>query len=439
MLKENFKINKVLALFTAFVITSGFTSCSTENLNTSSTQKDSTTQTNTQVTSQSTETLKAPTEFEVKSVVDSGLVTANTKFGLNLYSKILEQGKDKNIFISPLSVSIALSMTFNGSDGTTKDDMAKALQFSNMTLDNVNAGNEILKRKLETVSSGVQVNIANSLWGNKDFVFPSKFVEDNNKFYDAKLTSLDFSKKESVDAINKWVSDSTNKKIEKMVEQIDPATFLYLINAIYFKGTWTDKFDKDLTTDANFTLVDGKQKTVSMMERMGEFRYLEKAGEFQAIKLPYGESQEVSMYVFLPAKESNLTNFNKSLTSENLEAWFTQFKTSNGLLDLPKFKLEYELILNDSLKALGMSSAFDSNANFTKLGGGFISEVKHKSFVDVNEEGTEAAAATSVAITKTSMPLEKPFNMIVDRPFVFAIVDGQTNSILFMGNIVEPK
>jgi len=383
--------------------------------------------------------LKTPDSFEIQSVTDSGLVSANTKFGLNLYSKLLEQDKDKNIFISPLSVSIALSMAFNGADGSTKEDMQKTLQYNNLTLDDVNKGNNILDRQIQTISSGVTVNIANSLWGKKDFKFPTTFVDDTSKYYGANLKLLDFTASDSLTKINNWVSDSTNKKIDKILDKLDPETLLVLINAIYFKGTWTDKFDKASTKDETFTLSNAKQKTVPMMQRYGEYKYLEETGNFQAIRLPYGQKEEVSMYVFLPAVESNLNNFYKNLTPENWDKWISNFSTANGNIKIPKFKTEYDTSLNDSLKALGMSSAFDSSANFTKLGGAFISEVKHKSYVNVDEEGTEAAAVTAVVMVGTAMLQTKEFNMTVDRPFMFAIVDEKTKSILFMGSILDPQ
>jgi len=383
--------------------------------------------------------LKSPDSFEIQSAMDSGLVSANTKFGLNLYSKILDKEKDKNIFLSPLSISIALSMTFNGADGATKEYMAKALQYNDLTLEDVNKGNNILNRKIQTTSSGVTVDIANSLWGKKSFTFPEKFIQDNKNYYGADLTLLDFGAPSSLTTINNWVSDNTNKKIEKILDKIDPATFLVLINAIYFKGTWTDEFKKDLTKEEKFTSLNNKEKNVPMMQRYGEYRYFEDSGSFQAIRLPYGEKEEVSMYVFLPAKESNLTEFHKKLNSENWDKWMSSFSKTDGNIKMPRFKTEYDISLNDSLKALGMESAFLETANFDKLGGGFISEVKHKTFVDVNEEGTEAAAVTAVVMNEMAMMPTKEFNMTVDRPFMFAIVDETTKSILFMGSIVDPQ
>ena len=226
------------------------------------------------------------------------------------------------------------------------------------------------------------------------------------------------------------------------MDKIDAQAILFLINAIYFKGTWTVEFDKAKTREDQFTTLAGKQKRHPMMHQSGKYRYFEGQG-FQAISLPYGGGQ-VSMYLFLPAAVSSLVEFQKNLSAANWDSWMREFAVTDGEIAVPRFKVEYEITMNDALKALGMGIAFD--ANRADLSGiietsekAFISEVKHKTFVEVNEEGTVAAAATSVTASVTSvMQPRKPFRMIVDRPFFCAIRDNETGTLLFMGSITDP-
>jgi serine protease inhibitor len=375
---------------------------------------------------------------------DSKIVAANNKFGFKLFSELLKKDSGKNIFISPPSISFALSMTYNGANGTTKEDMAKALEIKDLSLEEANKENNALIRTLINLDDQVKLDIANSLWGRKGIEFNPTFIKNNQDFYKAEVASLDFASPEAAKTINQWVSDNTQKKIEKIVDdKIDPSTLLFLINAIYFKGSWTEKFDKTLTKDRTFTLSDGKTKQHPMMERSSEdFKYY-KGDTFQAVSLPYGK-EKMSMYVFLPNKESNLTTFYKNLTAENWQKWMNQFSKKQGQVVLPKFKLEYESSLNDALKALGMATAFDMEKAdfknmFAKSIQAYISEVKHKTFVDVNEEGTEAAAVTSVEVRATSAMPGQPFQFVADHPFFYAIRDSQTGTVLFMGTVTEPK
>jgi serpin B len=256
------------------------------------------------------------------------------------------------------------------------------------------------------------------------------------------LTTLDFGDPAAPAAINSWVSDKTKGKIDKIVSQIDPQSILFLINAIYFKGKWTDQFDKAKTAPDTFTTGSGQQKPHPLMHQSGNYNYFE-GPNFQAISLPYGAGR-VSLYIFLPPRGTSLAEFQKSLTLQNWDAWMGQFSKTKGEIAVPRFKVEYEVGLNEALKALGMGIAFDpERANFTGMvqssQNAFISRVKHKTFCEVNEEGTEAAAATSVEMSVTSIrPPSKPFRMIVDHPFFCAIRDNKTGTVLFMGSINDP-
>jgi serpin B len=375
------------------------------------------------------------------AAVDSKLVDANTKFGFNLFSEILKQDSKKNVFVSPTSVAIALSMTYNGASGETQEAMAKALELQGMSLQDINQANETLKASLENADPDVQLSIANSLWAKQGTDFKRDFLQRNQQFYKAKVTELDFAKPDSIGIINNWVKENTHGKIDKIVQQIRPDNVLFLINAIYFKGNWTKKFDKSQTTERPFYLTDGTQKQHPLMSQSGKYRYFEN-DTFQAVSLPYGK-ERLNLYVFLPKKNTSLDAFQQQLAVENWQQWMNQFRMRQGSIQLPRFKFDYDIQLNNALKALGMESAFnDTQANFSNMTAESvkIDEVKHKTFVEVNEEGTEAAAATSVGIAMTSaMRPEEPFQMVVDRPFFCAIRDNQTGTILFMGSIREPK
>ncbi|MBW4562202.1 MAG: serpin family protein [Mojavia pulchra JT2-VF2] len=372
---------------------------------------------------------------------DTKIVNANNKFGFKLFSEVLQnESSEKNIFVSPASVAIALAMTYNGASGSTQKAMAKTLELQGMNLQEINSSYASLEKILQKPDADVQLTIANSLWADKDAQFKSEFLQKNREFYQAKVTNLNFQDAEAPNIINNWVKENTQGKINKIVETIDPEQVLFLINAIHFKGRWSNEFDKSQTAVYPFYLASGKQKQHPMMSKDGDYRYHE-TEQFQAVSLPYGKDGKVSFYIFLPKQNSNLKAFYQNLSAENWEKWMTQFRKREGSVRLPRFKTDYDVTLNDALKALGMEEAFSSKANFSGMGKNLaISQVKHKTFVEVNEEGTEATAATSVGIVATSAMQEpEPFRMIVDRPFFCAIRDNQTGSVLFMGSIMEPQ
>ncbi|WP_392533398.1 serpin family protein [Nostoc sp. C117] len=373
---------------------------------------------------------------------DTKIVESNNKFGFKLFSEVLKSdGSEKNVFISPSSVAIALAMTYNGASGSTQQAMTKTLELQGMNLSEINSYYaETLKQLLDNRDAKVQLKIANSLWANQDVKFQPDFLQRTQDFYQAKVSNLNFQDPTAPSTINNWVKDNTSGKINQIVEKIEPNQVLFLINAIYFKGNWSNEFDKNQTSQYPFHLTSGRQKQHPMMSQEGDYKYYENE-QFQAVSLPYGKDGKVSFYIFLPKQNSNLQALSQNLNFENWEKWMTQFNHQKGFIRLPRFKTEYDITLNNALKALGMEEAFSNKANFSGMGKNFaISQVKHKTFVEVNEEGTEAAAATSVGIVATSLRQEpKPFRMIVDRPFLCAIRDNQTGSILFMGSIIEPQ
>ena len=369
---------------------------------------------------------------------------ADTDFSFRLFDQLVKQDGGENIFISPLSVAIALAMTYNGAEGETRAAMAKSLGFDEMSLGEVNDAIAALRSNLTRSGPKVELAIANSLWAREGVEFNTDFLERNREFYEAEITSLDFDNPATPAAINQWVTESTRGNIDRIVDEIDPMTMMFLINAIYFNGKWTVEFDEAKTQDRSFHLQDGSEKQHPMMSQSGEYQYMEN-DDFQAVSLPYGEGQ-VSMYIFLPHTDSSLTELLGTLNASIWEDWLIRFQSREGDIVLPRFRTEYEASLNDPLKGLGMTIAFDPDrANFEGMRHAppdlYISEVKHRAFVEVNEEGTKAAAVTSVEVGVTSVRPEEPprFSFVADRPFFYAIHDNETSSVLFMGTLVEPE
>lgn len=384
--------------------------------------------------------------LEISSDVEFGkedynkIVSSQNELGFD-WMQHLEKDKNGNAFISPTSLFMALAMTYNGADGVTKDEMAKVLHVDGLNINELNKANASLMSMLHNHSNKVQLNVANSIWLNNDYHFQNVFSKNNQDYFNAKIEEMDVMNPDSPAKINDWVEKATNNKIKNLVD--DPLSsdlIAYLINAVYFKGNWQYEFDSKDTEKKTFHLEDESTKRIPLMKLSRELDYMENES-FQAVSLPYGKG-EMSMVVFLPKENIRLNEFEKTLTAENWMKWRSELMPGKGTILLPKFKLEYEVLLNETLKQLGMKSAFISDANFSKMiketDPIHISKVKQKTYIDVNEKGTEAAAATSVQITKSAAPIGKPFQMEVNRPFFFTIVDNSTGAILFMGSISDP-
>lgn len=361
------------------------------------------------------------------------IVTANNTFGFKLFAEIIKDQHKENIFISPYSIAIALAMTYNGASGSTQKVMARALELQALTLQEINAAYAELKNSLINLDGKVELNIANSLWLNKNYRFHPDFIQRNQAFYQAKVTNLNFGDPTALQKINAWVKENTQGKIDKIVDQVSTVDLLFLINAIYFKGTWSKEFDCKKTQELAFNLTSNKQKLHPMMSQTGRYKYCE-TEQFQSISLPYGDNGRISFYLFLPKINSSLQAFYQNLNAQNWEKWMSWFEPQEVSICLPRFKAKYNITLNKTLTALGMGEAFTGKANFSAMGNNLIiSKVKHKTFVEVNEEGTEAAAVTVIE-TRGMIT-----TMIVNRPFFYAIRDNKMGSILFMGSIVEPN
>jgi serine protease inhibitor len=368
---------------------------------------------------------------------------AHNSFGFDVIHSLVEkEDKNSNIFISPSSIAFALSMVYNGADGETKKAMAETMHINEMDIEEMNKASSNLIRALENADPDVEISIANSIWAKKGVTFLPDFLNTNKTYYDSEITDLDFSNPGSADIINEWVAKKTNNKIKKIVgKPINSSIVMYLINAVYFYGGWTHEFDKNKTQEKEFTMYDNSivQHPLMKMHRE-DFQYLEN-GDFQAVNLFYGKSKRFSMYVFLP--KSNIDSFINIINADNWNNWIKEFGEMEGSLFLPKFKIEYDIELKDALIKLGMGEAFSDTADFKKMRKEKdvkISNVKHKTYIDVNEQGTEAAAATSVLVVPMmAISEDKTFYMEVNKPFFFAIADNETGEVLFTGIIKEPK
>lgn len=373
--------------------------------------------------------------------MDADLVAANNAFGFDLFGQLLTEDKGKNVFFSPLSIALALEMTYNGAAGETHDAMAKALKLKGINHAQLNESAAELMKTLKSNDPKIELSIANSLWARQGKKFNEAFLERNRQFFGAEVASIDFASPKAKDTINDWVSKNTKGKIPAIIDRIDAQQAMFLINAVYFKGQWQKKFDKAQTTDEPFYLASAGQKTVPLMSQSGNYQYY-RGEKFQAVSLPYGQGG-TNLYLFLPDKGASLGDFLKGLSFEKWEQWMNSFRSTPGDIKIPRFKLDYDHSLNQSLMALGMGVAFTSRADFSGIRAErdlMISEVKHKAIVEVNEEGTEAAAATSVGMVTTSIRApQQRFTFIADHPFLMAIRNQQTGAILFLGAVVEPK
>ncbi len=370
------------------------------------------------------------------------LVQGNTEFGLALYQRLAKE--DGNLFLSPYSISNAFGMCYAGARGNTAAQMKDVLRFkiNDERLHPV-FGKLISQLHGQGKKQSFQLTIANRLWGQKGYGFLPEFTKLSSDHYGAGLEEVNFSgdTEAARSKINHWVEERTNQKIKDLIPAgvLNDKTRLVLTNAIYFKAAWAKMFDKNQTKPGDFRLASGKTVRVPMMHNSERLQFAS-LGEFSMVSLMY-ENYQQSMWILLPNKADGLPALEKQLTAENLTRWSEKLSDHMVDLALPKFRITSEFNLNENLKALGMKDAFDPNrADFTGLATSeqlFISAVLHKAFVDVNEMGTEAAAATAIAIGATSLPPPATFH--ADRPFVFVIRDNTTGTILFLGRVVNPS
>ncbi len=378
------------------------------------------------------------------TVTERGLIDADNRFAFKLFREInLQQVADTNVFISPLSVGMALGMAYNGAAGTTRDAMQQTLELQGLSIEDVNHAYRSVIDLLRTLDPRVTWLLANSVWHDQNFTPLTPFLDVTRTYFDADVTALDFRAPTTPGTINGWVGRKTSGRIKTIVpDPIPDEVIAYLINAIYFKGDWTQQFDKDLTRDQPFLLAGGSTVGVPMMSRKQEHsvRALV-SSDVTVAELPYGGGAYV-MTVVVPSEPTGAAALARELTEERWNAWLGALSERSLFVSLPKFELEYTIRLNEALKALGMAEAFDPDradlSNMFQVTPSvrfYIDEVLHKTFVRVDEEGTEAAAATSVGIGATSAPQR----IVVDRPFLVAIRERLSGTILFLGKVVNPS
>jgi len=371
------------------------------------------------------------------------LIDAENQFGFELYRHVFASETEyENIMVSPLSVSLALAMTYNGANGETKTAMKKTLKVYGLTPDDINTSYLDLVKALKSLDPKVLLEIANAIFYRDDFQVENEFVTINKYYYDAEVSALDFgNEQQSLETINGWVAEKTHDKIETIIDRISRDHVMFLLNAIYFKGTWQKEFNEESTEKLPFYLGNDENIQTEMMQRLDTLPYM-KNDLFSAIELSYGKGN-YNMYVFLPETGRTLEEIVNKLDKDNWETWMKSFQEVQSVdIKLPKLKYEYEITLNDVLTDMGMGIAFTGGADFTGInrnGELNIDYVKHKTFIEVNEEGTEAAAVTVVAIERTSVggPEKVPF--FVNRPFMYAITEKSTSAVLFMGTVKNPN
>ena len=367
------------------------------------------------------------------------LVSAANDFSFALFRQVTAANRDSNVFASPLSASMALGMTMNGAAGATYTQMRGALGFGSATDADINASYRSLITLLRGLDPTVEFRIANSIWYRSGFPFEQSFLDVSKASFDATVAGLDFSSPSAVSTINDWVNTATAAKIPKIIDQIDANQVMFLINAIYFKGSWRDNFDPAETKDDVFHGISGDQ-SMRLMHRHGTMRFLFRP-DLSAVDLPYGNSA-YSMTVVLPQGGASVDQLAASLTTATWTTLTSQLHDFTTDLWLPKLTLEWSRVLNDDLETLGMHDAFvPDGADFTRMSTTrghslYIDQVKQKTFLDINEVGTEAAAVTSVGVSVTSVTAPPP-SLRVDRPFIFVIRERLSGTILFMGKIVR--
>lgn len=367
--------------------------------------------------------------------------TALNDFGFALFGRVLKSEPANNVTVSPASLYLAMGMAYNGAGGETQKAMAKSLGIEGVALQDLNTANKDISTSLAGGDAGVLLEIANSVWAHQGVDFEAAFLGRLKDFYGATAQSLDFSAPESVKTINDWVHLSTHERIPTIIDKIEADTVLFLINAVYFKGDWTDPFKKDLTENRDFHLLDAKTKSHPFMTRRGDYDFY--AGEgMRIVRLPFGKGR-LGMIFLLPDANASRAEFEKKLTAKNWADWTAKMRQTTGTVVLPKFKLEYEKTLTETLKSMGMAPAFDpKEADLSGMRSEkdlFLQYVIHKTFVQIDEQGAEAAAVTgmTVGVTSAAPPL-KEFEFVADRPFYFAIQDRSTGIVLFLGSMADP-
>lgn len=365
------------------------------------------------------------------------VIQHSNDFGIDLFKAVSNDDAGENLMISPLSASVALTMLLNGCDGETYNQIQEMLGYQDLTTDEINAACNSLVGQLLAADKEVTLALANAVWYRQSFSIKPTYLDAMRSDFDARIEGLDFGAPSALETMNQWASDNTNGKIDQVLTEISPNAMFFLMNALYFKGMWTEQFKPEKTYNAPFTPDDGTPINVPTMHGHIPVKAVENDG-YKAVELFYGR-KNFSMVIVVP--DESLDTFVQQLDagqwSEITDNLDSQLQTMDMDVSLPKFSFEYEKRLNEQLEALGMTDAFDpESADLSGIAnaGLFVSFVKQNTFVDVNEEGTEAAAVTTVGGELTSMPVE----FVIDKSFVFAIREQTTNTLMFIGQVVSP-
>lgn len=379
-----------------------------------------------------------PITLDLKS---KSLVESSNTFGANIFKQVLQDEKEnENILLSPLSIFQALSMTRNGANGPTKDEMTGVLAFDESQGDDLNVYQKKLVDALKKADNKINLNIANSIWYRNNETVEPNFIQINQDYFNAEVNALNFSDSEgSKRTINNWVNKQTKGKIPKIVDEVTSDHVMFLINAIYFYGQWQNKFDVKDTKKESFYPELGNEVKVNMMHQEASLGYSSN-DLFTMVEMPYGNGH-FNMVALMPNDGKKVSDIVNDLDDESWGRWMKSLYKQEVVLGFPKFKFEGDYELNEPLIRMGMPLAFSGSANFTSIlskGGIYISKVKHKTYIEVDEKGTEAAAVTSVEMVVTSVGPQK-LQFTANKPFVFAITEKDTNTILFLGKFMMPE
>ena len=374
-------------------------------------------------------------------VAKAKLIEADGDFSIDFFKAVHANDSSENIFISPLSLSMALGMTLNGATGNTQYEMQNTLGFSDISQEEINKGYQSLKRQLLNADDKIQFEVANSVWARAPYSMKEEFKKIVEEYFDAETASLDFDDPKTLDTINNWVSNATNDKIKKILTSIESQDLMFLINAIYFKGSWTSKFDPDLTAPNPFYLSENNVIQIDMMKQLQEVNVLID-DEVTMLELPYGNETFSAIFIKPSRKDISIDQIiSNKLTSEQLNNWITRLSKKKVEYFIPKFELEYKRELKEDLKALGMNQVFAHKAElnnlFNDLDNLYVSSVLQKTFLKMDEQGAEAAAATSITVGRTSMPSYEEVK--IDQPYLLIMREKTSGAILFMGKITIPN
>jgi serine protease inhibitor len=373
------------------------------------------------------------------NAIESQVIQSGNDFAFDIFRKVLASDPSKNIIISPFSVGMAIAMTNNGADATLSAEISTALRMQNQSQSEVNEAYSSLRKRLLEMDRKVEMAIPNSIWYRQEMRVKASFQQAISQYYQAEIKPVDFGNAATLDQINNWVKNSTKGKIEKILDEIKPDHVMFLINAVYFKASWKFPFDKSATKNLPFSAeISGQTSVPTMFTKNARYRYLNH-NQVELIDLPYGNGQ-YHMTILMPPPGVKTEILVQNLSSQSLNSWLSAAADVNYELHLPKFTISYEKKMNDILSNMGMPSAFSGNSGslsnlFEDVGSYIVDEVKHKAFIDVNEEGTEAAAVTSVGIIRTSLPPSVQIN----RSFIYLIREDHTQAIVFAGRVEKPE